>query len=124
MGSFEVLHFWFIINLFVVVVVAILSIFSFKNVLNRFGILKNSRREFYECGFKPVVQKPVQFTVQFLVVCMFFVIYDIELIFSFPLVSTTSNHALAEVLIFTILYGSFILSLFFDFDQALTDWRV
>lgn len=124
MGSFEVLHFWFIINLFVVVVVAILSIFSFKNVLNRFGILKNSRREFYECGFKPVVQKPVQFTVQFLVVCMFFVIYDIELIFSFPLVSTTSNHALVEVLIFTILYGSFILSLFFDFDQALTDWRV
>lgn len=124
MGSFEVLHFWFIINLFVVVVVAILSIFSFKNVLNRFGILKNSRREFYECGFKPVVQKPVQFTVQFLVVCMFFVIYDIELIFSFPLVSTTSNHALVDVLIFTILYGSFILSLFFDFDQALTDWRV
>lgn len=124
MGSFEVLHFWFIINLFVVVVVAILSIFSFKNVLNRFGILKNSRREFYECGFKPVVQKPVQFTVQFLIVCMFFVIYDIELIFSFPLVSTTSNHALVEVLIFTLLYGSFIFSLFFDFDQALTDWRV
>lgn len=124
MGSFEVLHFWFIINFFVVVVVAILSIFSFKNVLNRFGILKNSRREFYECGFKPVVQKPVQFTVQFLIVCMFFVIYDIELIFSFPLVSTTSNHALVEVLIFTILYGSFIFSLFFDFDQALTDWRV
>lgn len=55
---------------------------------------------------------------------MFFLLYDIELIFSFPLVSTASNHAFLEVAVFIILYGSFILSLVFDFDQSLTDWRL
>lgn len=124
MGNFEVMHFWFFINLFVVVVIGILSIFSFKNILNRFGILKSNRREFYECGFKPVIQKPVQFTIQFTIVCLFFILYDIELIFSFPLVSTSSNHSLLEIITFGFLYGSFVFSLIFDFDQNLTNWKL
>lgn len=124
MGNFEVMHFWFFINLFVVVVIGILSIFSFKNILNRFGILKSNRREFYECGFKPVIQKPVQFTIQFTIVCLFFILYDIELIFSFPLVSTSSNHSLLEIVTFGFLYGSFVFSLIFDFDQNLTNWKL
>lgn len=123
MGSFEIFHFWFFINLFVTLVIAVLSIFSFKNLLNRFGLLHISRRSFYECGFKPVVQKPFQMSIQFVFVAIFFILYDIELVFSFPLISSFSNHMFMELLAFGFLYGSLILSLLFDYDRFLTIWK-
>ena len=50
----------------------------------RFGVLKVARKDFYECGFRPQNQKPIQVPIQFLLVCIFFLLYDIELIFIFP----------------------------------------
>jgi len=91
--------------------------------MNRFGLLRANRREFYECGFKPISQRPIQFTIQFTMICFFFLIYDIELAFSFPLVAAFSGNSLLEFWFFILLYGTFILSLLFDFDQTLTDWR-
>ena len=123
MGTFEVVHFWLLVNVLVTVIVALLSIFSFKNIFNRFGLLKKNRREFYECGFKPVIQKPITFSIQFLLICFFFLIYDIELVFSFPFVSSFNIHSFIDFFIFIFLYGSFIISLLFDFDNYLTDWH-
>lgn len=123
MGSFEVLHFWLLTLVLIVLIIALLSMFSFKNLMNRFGLLRANRREFYECGFKPVTQQPVQFTIQFTMICFFFLIYDIELAFSFPLVSNFSSNGLVELFFFAFLYGTFLVSLLFDFDQNLTDWR-
>lgn len=104
------------------VVVSVLSCLSFKNIFRRFGLSKSNLREFYECGFKPIIQKPITFSIQFLSICIFFFIYDIELVFSFPLVSTFGNHALIELLLFVFLYGSFVVSLWYDYDQSITEW--
>ena len=57
------------------------------NLLKRFGFLKIARRDFYECGFKPQTQKPIRLPIQFLLICVFFLLYDIELVFLFPYVS-------------------------------------
>ena len=124
MGFFEVFHFWIIIILFVVVVVIVLSIFSYKNILNRFGLRNILRKDFYECGFKPIKQKPIQLSIQFFILCVFFILYDIELIFSFPLISTIINQSILEIFIFIFIYGSFILSLMFDIDRYLLLWYI
>jgi len=124
MGSFEVIHFWLLTLFLIVVIVAILSVFSFKSVWNRFGLSQANRREFYECGFKPITQKPIRFSIQFTLVCFFFLIYDIELAFSYPLVASFGVNSLTEVFFFFFLYGSLTLSLLFDFDRNLTDWRI
>lgn len=63
------------------------------------------------------------FSLQFTFICFFFLIYDIELNFSFPLVSILSNVAYLEFLIFMFIYVSFSLSLLFDFAFDLTSWR-
>lgn len=124
LGSFEVVHFWLLTWLLIVIIVAVLSVFSFKSLWNRFGLLQPSRREFYECGFKPITQKPVKFSIQFTMVCFFFLIYDIELAFSYPLVSAFGINSATEVSYFLFLYGTFFFSLLFDFDKSLTDWRI
>lgn len=120
MGSFEVFHYWLLINVLTVLIIALLSVFSFKNILTRFGLLRSSRREFYECGLKPQVQRPSRLTIQFILVCIFFIVYDIELVFSYPLISGTSNHNLLDAFIFGFLYGTFIMSLVYDIERFLT----
>lgn len=124
MGTSEVFNYWVTVNLLTVIIIAILSIFSFKNIFNRFGILKLSRREFYECGFKPLVQKPIKLATQFIVIIIFFVIYDIELVFSFPLISYITNSLFLDFYIFMFIYGTFVLSLVYDFDRMLTKWKI
>jgi len=123
-GTSEVFNYWVTVNLLTVIIIAILSIFSFKNIFNRFGILKLSRREFYECGFKPLVQKPIKLATQFIVIIIFFVIYDIELVFSFPLISYITNSLFLDFYIFMFIYGTFVLSLVYDFDRMLTKWKI
>jgi NADH-quinone oxidoreductase subunit A len=77
------------------------------------------RKDFYECGFKPLKQKPIQLSIQFFILCVFFILYDIELIFSFPLISAIVNQSFLEVMVFLFIYLSFILSLIFDIDRYL-----
>lgn len=124
MGSFEVIHFWLMVIVLVTIIVVILSIFSYKNLLNRFGLRSILRKDFYECGFKPISQKPIQLSIQFFILCIFFILYDIELIFSFPLISSIFNHSLLEVGMFVFIYGSFMLSLCFDIDRYLLLWYI
>ena len=49
--------------------------------------MKATRRDFYECGFKPQSQRVIKVSIQFLLICVFFLLYDIELVFLFPFVS-------------------------------------
>jgi NADH-quinone oxidoreductase subunit A len=92
------------VSILAVVVYNVITILSFKDILRRFGFMKASRRDFYECGFKPQTQRPIKVSLQFLLICVFFLLYDIELVFLFPFVSGFT---------FTGLYDLFLLILFF-----------
>jgi NADH:ubiquinone oxidoreductase subunit 3 (subunit A) len=87
MGDYEVISSVLSIFILTTLIYNLLTFFSFKNILYRFGFLKNTRRDFYECGFKPQNQKPIKISIQFLIICIFFLLYDIELIFLFPFIS-------------------------------------
>lgn len=88
-----------------VLVYNVITILSYKDLLRRFGFLKATRRDFYECGFKPMSQRPIKVSLQFLLISVFFLLYDIELIFLFPFVSGYT---------FTGLYDLFLIILFFQ----------
>jgi NADH-quinone oxidoreductase subunit A len=92
------------VSILAVIVYNVITILSFKDILRRFGFMKASRRDFYECGFKPQTQRPIKVSLQFLLICVFFLLYDIELVFLFPFVSGFT---------FTGLYDLFLLILFF-----------
>lgn len=90
---------------------------SYKDILRRFGFLKVTRRDFYECGFKPQVQRPIQLSLQFLLICVFFLLYDIELIFLFPFVSGSTFTGIYELwLIFFFIFILFA-SLNIDYER-------
>ena len=65
MGDFEV--FIAVVSTFILsfVIYNLLTSFTFRDLLRRFGYLKAARRDFYECGFRPTSQKPIYLPIQF-----------------------------------------------------------
>ena len=100
-----------------ILVYNVITILSFKDLLRRFGFMKTSRRDFYECGFKPQTQKPVKVSIQFLLICVFFLLYDIELVFLFPFVSGYTFSGLYDMSLLVFFFLIFFSSLNIDYER-------
>ena len=78
MGDFEIFFAVVSVTVLGFIVYNVINSFSFRELLKRFGFAKIARRDFYECGFKPTKQKTIRLPIQFLLICVFFLLYDIE----------------------------------------------
>lgn len=123
MGDFEVILITISAVVLAVVVYNIINILTFKDLLRRFGLLKVSRRDFYECGFKPQNQRPIKVSIQFLLICVFFLLYDIELVFLFPFVSGYTLTGLYDTLLIILFFLVFLSSLNVDYERHALLWQ-
>ena len=123
MGDFEVFISFISVTILGVLVYNVITILSFKDILRRFGFLKRSRRDFYECGFKPRKQKPVTITLQYLLICVFFILYDIELIFLFPFVSSYSYLGLYDILLLILFFLVLFIGLLIEYERHALWWE-
>lgn len=96
---------------------------SSRDLLKRFGYFKIARRDFYECGFRPQTQKPIRLSIQFLLICVFFLLYDIELIFLFPLVSASTFIGFHDLFLIVLFFTLFLMSLVVDFNRHALTWQ-
>lgn len=123
MGDFEVFLITISIIILTTVLYNVLTFFSYKDILRRFGLMKASRKDFYECGFKPQVQRPIKVSIQFLLICVFFLLYDIELVFLFPFVSGFSFTGFYDLLLLILFFTVLILSLNIDYERHALYWQ-
>jgi NADH:ubiquinone oxidoreductase subunit 3 (subunit A) len=117
MGDFEIFFSTLSLTLLGFIIHNVVNAVSFRDLLKRFGFLKVSRRDFYECGFRPTTQKPIRVPIQFLLICIFFLLYDIELVFLFPLVSSSTFLGLYDVALIALFFGALFISLSVDFNR-------
>lgn len=117
MGDFEVFLAIVSVSLLAVIVYNVITALSFKDLLRRLGFMRASRRDFYECGFRPNVQRPVKISLQFLLICVFFLLYDIELVFLFPLVSGLTFTGFYDLLLLLLFFTVLFLSLNIDYER-------
>ncbi len=123
MGDFEVYLASVTISILAVLVYNVITILSFKDIMRRVGMMKNSRRDFYECGFKPQNQRPVKVALQFLLICVFFLLYDIELVFLFPYASGYTFSGLYDILLLILFFGVLFISLNIDYERHALYWQ-
>jgi len=123
MGDFEVIVLILSASVLSTIVYNVITVISFKDILRRFGFLKASRRDFYECGFKPQTQRPIRISLQFLLICIFFLLYDIELVFLFPFVSGVSFTGVYDLLLIIFFFVILFLSLNVDYERHALYWQ-
>lgn len=117
LGDFEVFFNFLSVLILGIIVYNAINVFSFRNLINRFGFNKIARRDFYECGFRPQIQKPIKLPIQFLLICIFFLLYDIELVFLFPYVSGVIFAGFYDFILFFFFFFFFFLSLIIDYER-------
>ena len=117
MGDFEIFFSTFSLTALGFLIYNVINALSFRDLLKRFGFLKVARRDFYECGFRPRAQRPIRVPMQFLLICIFFLLYDIELVFLFPLVSSATFIGLYDVALVTFFFVVLLVSLIIDFNR-------
>lgn len=123
MGDFELFFNYFSVFILAFIIYNVINLFSFRNLLKRFGFLKISRRDFYECGFRPQTQKPIKLPIQFLLICVFFLLYDIELVFLFPFVSGVAFLGLYDFVLIFFFLILFVFTLAIDYERHALYWQ-
>lgn len=123
LGDFEVFLNYFSVFILGMIIYNVINCFSFRSLIKRFGFLKISRRDFYECGFRPQTQKPVRLPIQFLLICVFFLMYDIELVFIFPYTSGVTFAGLYDSILIVYFFALFMLSLIVDYERHALYWQ-
>lgn len=123
MGDFEIFFSIFSITVLGYLIYNVINAVSFRDIIKRFGFLKTSRRDFYECGFRPTTQKPIRVPMQFLLICIFFLLYDIELVFLFPLISSSTFIGMYDIALLILFFSALLVSLIFDFNRHALVWQ-
>lgn len=117
MGDFDIFIGYSFSLLFGLIIYNVINVFFFKNLLQRFGLFKLARKDFYECGFRPQTQKPVKMSVQFFMILIFFLLYDIELLFFFPFIAGMGVIGLFDLLVFNAFILLFLASMVIDYSK-------
>lgn len=123
LGDFELFFNYLSVFILALIIYNVINSFSFRNLLRRFGFLKIARRDFYECGFRPQSQKPIKLPIQFLLICIFFLLYDIELVFLFPFISGITYCGLYDFILIFFFLILFVMTLGFDYERHALYWQ-
>ena len=82
------------------------GLFSVLNILVGKRRPKRSKMEPYECGLPSEIQRGFRFGISFYLVAMLFILFDIEVIFLFPIavqLRAFGTFALVETIVFVVL---------------------
>ena len=123
LGDFDIFMSLLVVFLLGFIIYNVINSFSFRELLKRFGYLKIARRDFYECGFRPTTQKPIRLPIQFLLICVFFLLYDIELVFLFPFSSVVDFVGIRDFWLIVFFFLVLYLSLVFDVNRHALEWQ-
>ena len=116
MGIFENIQYFLFILILGSLICSLLSLYIYKYLIIRINNMKFERKNFYECGFKPSIQKPISMSIQFFLICILFILFDTDLLFLYPFVSgitlVSSFDFVLIIVLFFLLYVSIIFEKF------------
>lgn len=82
-----------------------------------------TKRNFYECGFKSTSDLNFQINLNFIMICIFLVLYDIEFTFLFPVLFNLTSVFFFQYIIFLVFIFLIILSLYYDIVLNALSWQ-
>lgn len=82
-----------------------------------------TKKQFYECGFKVNSELNIQININFPMLCVFLILYDIEFTLIYPLLFNISNITIVEYLLVLIFILLIILSLIYDWQFNALNWQ-
>jgi NADH-quinone oxidoreductase subunit A len=108
---------------FVVLGLAVGSLFAVLNVVAGRRRPNRSKREPYECGLPSEIQRGFRFGISFYLVAMLFILFDIEVIFLYPIavqLRAFGTFAMTETIVFVVLL---MVALVYVWRRGALEWK-
>ena len=101
------------------------SAFALLNgAIGRKGIYRPTKANAYECGLPSEISRTFRFGISFYMVAMLFILFDIEVVFLYPvgviLKAADSVFVLIEVMVFVVLL---LVALIYVWRRGALEWR-
>lgn len=80
-------------------------------------------KQFYECGFKSLSDLNMQINLNFSMICVFLILYDIEFTLIYPIIFNISNSSILELVFVVFFTFLIILSLLYDWQMNALNWQ-
>lgn len=84
--------------------------------------IHSTKKQFYECGFKSTAELNVQINLNFSMLCVFLVLYDVEFTMLFPVLFNFGAVSFFEYIVFLGFVGLIVLSLIYDWQMHTLNW--
>nr|QNJ33243.1 NADH dehydrogenase subunit 3 [Cnemoplites edulis] len=99
------------------ILVVVLNLISKKTFIDR------EKSSPFECGFDPKTQARLPFSLQFFLVAVIFLIFDVEITLLMPMIKTLTISSMLSYT-FTVLFFliMLIIGLFHEWNQGALDW--
>jgi len=82
-----------------------------------------AKKQFYECGFKNLSDINIQININFTMMCVFLILYDIEFVFLFPILFNFSTIGSFQIIVFITFISLIIASLIYDWQTNALNWQ-
>lgn len=82
-----------------------------------------SKKQFYECGFKSLTDSNVTININFTIMAIFLVLYDIEFTLMFPILFNLGIITLYQLFIFYIFIFFIFIALYYDWQLNALNWQ-
>lgn len=112
--------FIFIICSFVLAIVLLAAVYILS-FTSKVDLEKSSA---YECGFQPFSETSYPFEVQFAVIAIMFLLFDIEVLYLFPLISSLYTLLSLDVIIIFGFYFILLVGLLFEISRKVLDFNI
>jgi len=83
-----------------------------------------TKKNYYECGFKSTVDINVQFNFNFIIICVFLILYDVEFMYLMPFFLNMVNISIFQFILFIFFMVLIIISLVYDWQNNALNWQI
>lgn len=114
----KILIFFFIALFLVFIMLYLAKIFSIFFDKNR----DMEKISAYECGFDPFEDARIRFEIQYFIIGILFIIFDLEIAFLFPWAIIISTLMLQEFIIISIFLLSLTIGFLYEWREGALNW--
>lgn len=111
--------FIFIVCSFVLAIVLLVAVY----VLSFTSKVDLEKSSAYECGFQPFSETSYPFEVEFAIIAIMFLLFDIEVLYLFPLISSLFNLFSFDLLFLSLFYFILLVGLLFEITRKVLDFK-
>lgn len=99
-------------------------IFILNTILSKKVIKNREKNSSFECGFDPISSTRIPFRIQFFLIRLMFLIFDIEITLLIPLIYSILSLNISIIFSFIIFILILIIRIYIEYSENIIEWKI